>query len=92
MALKKKGGVDYGLSSTTMNILGEAAKAEAGVGKYASEGFDNFLDTVGEYAGKKMDEAALKKQAVEDKFNKAYILLRQQYADYLNKFQDNRDI
>ena len=71
MALKKKGGVDYGLSSTTMNILGEAAKAEAGVGKYASEGFDNFLDTVGEYAGKKMDEAALKKQAVEDKFNKA---------------------
>ena len=63
--------VDYGLSGNTMKILGEAAKAEAGVGKYASEGFDNFLDTVGEYAGKKMDEAAAEKQAIEDKFNKA---------------------
>jgi len=71
MAIKKKGGVDYGLSSTTMNILGEAAKAEAGVGQYASKGFDNFLDTAGEYAGKKMDEAAQEKKAVEDKFNKA---------------------
>ena len=29
---------------------------------------------------------------LKDKFNKAYILLRQQYADYLNKFQLNRDI
>lgn len=71
MALKKKGGVDYGLSSTTMNILGQAAQAEAGVGKYESKGFDNFLDTVGEYAGKKIDEAAAEKQAIEDKFNKA---------------------
>ena len=37
-----------------------------------------------EYAGGNME--------LKDKFNKAYILLRQQYADYLNKFQDNRDI
>lgn len=63
--------VDYGLSGNTMKILGEAAKAEAGVGEYASEGFGNFLDTAGEYAGKKMDEAAQEKKAVEDKFNKA---------------------
>ena len=63
--------VDYGLSANTMKILGEAAEAEAGVGKYASKGFDNFLDTVGEYAGKKRDEAVAEKQAIEDKFNKA---------------------
>jgi len=63
--------VDYGLSANTMNILGEAAKAEAGVGKYASEGIDNLLDTVGEYTSKVMDDKAKESKAVEDKFNKA---------------------
>lgn len=52
---KGTGTIDYaagspklkgGLSVNTMKALGEASKAEAGVGEYASDGLDKALDTV----------------------------------------------
>ena len=52
---KGAGTIDYaagapqlkgGLSANTMKALGEASKAEAGVGQYASTGLDKALDTV----------------------------------------------
>ena len=66
-----KSSINLGLDSSQLNRLKEASQAEMGVGKFESKGFEGFLDTVGKYAGQKMDEAAAEKKAVEDKFDKA---------------------
>jgi len=55
--------INLGLSEGTMGRLGEASKAQAGVGEYASKGFDEFLDTASEYAQGKLDD----KLAEQDK-------------------------
>jgi len=62
-----KSGIDLSLSEGTMSRLGEASKAQAGVGEYASTGFSDFLDTASEYAQGKLDDkqAALDKEAAD---------------------------
>ena len=75
--------INLGLSEGTMSRLGEAGKAQAGVGDYASKGFEGFLDTAGEglqdiqkerqvEAKKKQDEADAERKAFEDKVTSVY--------------------
>jgi hypothetical protein len=78
-----KSGIDLSLSDGTMHRLGEAGKAQAGVGKYASTGFSGFLDTAEkglqdiqkgrqEEAKKKQDEADAERKTFEDKVTGIY--------------------
>jgi len=65
MAKKAGSRINLGLSEGTMRRLGEASKAQAGVGEYASKGFDEFLDTASEYAQGKLDDRMAEQDKAE---------------------------
>tara|TARA_R100001509_G_scaffold164646_2_gene143027 strand:+ start:1064 stop:2257 length:1194 start_codon:yes stop_codon:yes gene_type:complete len=77
---KGAGTIDYaagaprlqgGLSASTMKALGEASKAEAGVGQYASTGLDKALDTVKNTAVNVVKAETDRKNELFKEFNNA---------------------